>query len=322
MSSPRSARSGNLDRGIAAFDFYSFLQGEGLAVEEKGTELRGTCPFCFSSARLPFCVNPDNGVWICHSCGEKGGPVRLVERVGKVTYTAALDKLANNFSYFIADPDEALDEDDIREVVVKNTIKLPKEYRALLPDKDSIVAKPYLDYVYGRGLNDALIGRYRIGYCSGGWYGGRVIVPVYHFGKLVNFVARTISKDPNIVKVDTPKGNEQGSYCFNLDNLWGERDDVLVMEGVFDVFALPEMSVATFTKKIGAAQVNLLRKAGMKKVIFCYDEDATTDAERFAEQWGFFFDTEMVVLPEGEDPSSLGRDRMLELLDRPRLRVV
>lgn len=304
----------DLRLALDAFDFTEFLQTNDVYVEEKGSELRGVCPLCLSEARLPFCVNPENGMWICHHCGEKGNGVSLIARVLHISYRGALDKLASLSKYKFDPRDEEPEVEDYKEVEVEDTVSLPEEFRLLSDNMHSTLTKAHLDYLYGRNVTDDLIRDYRIGYCTSGRYTGRVIIPVYHFGRVVNFVARSIQgREP---KVLTPFGNHQNRYCFNLDRIWGERDDVVIVEGVFDALTIPERAVATFGKKITSEQVLRLKEAGMRHITFCWDNDAV-EAESFALRWRGLFETmSLLELPEGEDPSSLGRVALLELLDR------
>lgn len=282
----------------------------GVDVEMKTGQIAGQCPFC-NWKRTSFYVAPQTGLYICHYCGEKGGPVQLVSAVANVSYDKAIQRIVENFTVN-PDYDEGDEDEDYREPEV-TAIPLPSEFRELAGKSDSIAAKPYLKYARKRKLDEALLSRYGIGYCADGYYGGRIVVPVYHFGRLVNFIARAISNKA-AKKVLTPPGNEQYEYLFNLDNIWG-ASRILVVEGVFDALVLPELAVASFGKKITGKQVRLMQQSGVKEVVFCYDEDAIAEAYDFAEKYWQTFETYVIEMPYGEDPSSLGRDGMLELLD-------
>lgn len=223
-------------------------------------------------------------------------------------YDRAVDYLIDRYSAFEKDEDE--DEEYTEPEVTR--IALPAEFRGLAEHSNAISATPYRKYLNKRRVDEVLIRKYQIGYCATGYYAGRVIVPVYHLGKLVSFVARAISKHADS-KILTPLGNEQGSYCFNLDNLWGKKE-VLAVEGVFDVFAVPDYAVATFGKKISPMQVSLLKKSGVESVTFCYDEDALDELYAFTEKYMLLLKAKFILLPKGKDPSKLGHDRMMKLL--------
>lgn len=301
------SRAYALRQAVKDFDFESFLQNNGVDVDMKASQIAGTCPFC-NWTRTSFYVDPDTGRWICHYCNERGGPVQLVAKVSNVSYNKAVERIGDNFT---VNPDDEEEKEYHEPEVI--SISLPNEFRRLSGNHDSIAAQPYLRYASKRKLDEKILADYGIGYCADGYYGGRLIVPVYHFGKLVNFIARAISRKAE-KKVLTPPGNEQYNYLFNLDNLWGESE-VIVVEGVFDALVLPEMAIASFGKKITGKQVSLMRHSGVKKVTFCYDEDAIDEAYDFADKYWATFDTHVVEMPYGEDPSSLGRAGMLEILE-------
>lgn len=303
---------GKLNRAIRNFDFEEFLLNHAVDVSLKGDELRGDCPLCQASSRAPFCVNVESGLWLCHGCNARGGPVQLIAKVLRSTYESAEERLLKNFVVFVNDNDDEWDDEELEEAVVEDTIELPEDFRPLYGKKSSLVAKPYRRYAKSRNITEEMMREYNIGYCASGYFAGRIIIPVYHLGKVVSFVARAITDNAKL-KVNTPFGNHQGRYCFNLDNIWG-TEEVVITEGVFDALVLPEMAVATFGKKISSAQVALLRKSGVRTVIFCYDEDALDDAYGFAEEWSGFFVVKLIELDDARDPSKRGREEMLELL--------
>ena len=299
-------KKNNLEKAIKNFDFEDFLLNYSVDVELRVKELAGICPFC-QWRRVSFYVDAEKGLWCCHFCNESGGPVQLISRIAECSYTRALDILFDNFIIFEKDYEEK----EYKEIKI-DSIQLPTEFFPLAKN-DSTAALPYYRYANKiRGLDNVILKRYNIGYCATGFYRGRIIVPVYHFGTLVNFVARAIS-DKISKKVLTPKGNDQYKYCFNLDNLWGLSEVVLV-EGVFDVLVIPDKAVATFGKKITVEQVALLKKAGIKEVTFCFDDDAIEEAYKFAQEYLMTFKTNLVEMPTGYDPSKLGKIEMLKLL--------
>lgn len=302
-----SISQGDIRRAVRNFDFVEFLEDRGIEGHENNqNEYRGTCPFCDSGSRDPFCVNTVTGLWFCHHCPEKGGPLHLIGSLLDVGYDKALTHLLDKYRGYEDEDSEEYTEPEVA------TIKLPAEFRRLAGGTAGLAATPYLKYASKRNLDEALLERYNIGYCASGFYAGRLIVPVYHLGKLVSFVARAISARAD-AKILTPAGNQQSSYLYNLDNLWGQKE-ILVVEGVFDALTLPELAVASFGKKISAKQVSLLKKSGVESVTFCYDEDALDELYEFTDKYRFLLRAKLILLPSGKDPSKLGREKMLELL--------
>ena len=72
-------------------------------------------------------------------------------------------------------------------------LSLPKEFKSILDDCDSIVKRHGLVHLKKRGIGTTDMIRYNIGYCDTGLYSDRVIVPSYDSkGDLNYFIARSI----------------------------------------------------------------------------------------------------------------------------------
>ena len=70
-------------------------------------------------------------------------------------------------------------------------VELPKHYKPLWEDDSGIQRKHSLVYLYNRGITKDDIIRYSIGYCDGGVYNNRVIIPSYDVDGVLNyFIAR------------------------------------------------------------------------------------------------------------------------------------
>jgi hypothetical protein len=207
-----------------------------------------------------------------------------------------------------ATPDEDDDDEPSRQ---SDAIKLPDEFERLrLPVGTG--NRRFWNYAARRHLTPELVQTYNIGFCRTGRYAGRLIVPVVHNSQLVSFVARDIT-DVQPMKILSPSGNRQSQYLFNLDRVRHSIDRVVVVEGVFDCFVLPDRAVASLGKRLTNAQVLLLAEAGFRSVSLAWDADARREAEDAASRLALFVDTHVVSLAEG-DPSKLGRDVMLRAI--------
>lgn len=305
--------SGQLARAVRAFDWERFLQSAGLNVRIRNDEVAGECFNCHWR-RTSFYCNVMTGRWICHYCHEAGGPLSLIGAILDVDYSDAVEKLASNLPYATEWAWwEELENDDEGEFTdVAPLIDLPEHFNPLPSDK--AYARPYMRYAKGRGITEAMMQRYQMGFCVSGRCAGRLVIPVIHLGQLVSWVARDVTEKKKR-KVDTPPGNTQGSYLFNLDHVWG-RKDLVIMEGIFDALVLPEQAVATFGKKISTRQVVALKNAGCREITIVWDDDAEPEVFSTVELLNASFDrVSYLWLPADEDPSSLGRNNMLGLLD-------
>jgi len=305
----RRATSRDIRRALKHFKFEALLLNAGLDVEEKNGEVAGECYLCHWK-RTSFYVQVGVGVWICHACGERGGPIQLISDILNISIGEAIERV---IAGHVGAYEEVDDEEEEEEVV---EIRLPDEYRRL-DTATSLTSQRYREYVLERGLTERMLRDYDIGYCPTGWLRKRIIVPVYHLGTLVNYVARWYKEKPpkGVKKVLTPPGNTQGDYLFNLDHIWG-TERVVITEGVFDALALPDIAVATFGKKVSDRQVNILAAAGVKDVVLAWDADAQTEIwQAYLRLRNTFSSVKVMELPEGEDPSSIGHEGVLQWLE-------
>ena len=107
---------------------------------------------------------------------------------------------------------------------------LPPEFISLCHDnipKTGIYARNYLKT---RGLSDADILKWKIGYCFGGEYRNRIVVPSFNDdGNISYFIARSYNGDT--YKYKNPRASK--NIVFNeLYVNWNE--DLILVEGVFD----------------------------------------------------------------------------------------
>jgi DNA primase len=198
-------------------------------------------------------------------------------------------------------------------------VSLPAEFHPLrnTPESETggrIRAATFRQYLSERGLSPATVEQYGIGYCRTGKYAWRVVIPIMFFGTLISFVARAISdRQP---KVLTPPGSRTGTVLFNLDRLWG-REDVVLVEGIFDALAMPDRAVAVLGSRLSAAQMRLLTEAGVRRITFCFDPDPSGQkaVANIAEQLvARFDDIRIAHLPAGTDPAKVGPAILQEAL--------
>ena len=112
----------------------------------------------------------------------------------------------------------------------KTILNLPDEFTSLCSDKVPATGQYAYNYLRKRGLTDADIVRWKIGYCFSGEYRNRVIIPSFDDDGDVNFfIARSYSGDS--YKYKNPRASK--NIVFNeLFIDWNE--DLTIVEGVFD----------------------------------------------------------------------------------------
>ena len=107
---------------------------------------------------------------------------------------------------------------------------------------------------------------------------GRLIIPVWWDGQLIGWQARAITRDAD-PKYYTMPGLPKQRILYNGDRARQFNFGVIV-EGVFDAFAVGGCAVATLGHKLSWSQRELLSKwFGDKAVCLLYDPDAVKDIE-------------------------------------------
>lgn len=154
-----------------------------------------------------------------------------------------------------------------------------------------------------------------------GPYKFRIIVPILQRGRLVSFQGRDYTGRSDLRYKTCEKEKEivfHKHLLYNADAIPGT--DVVVVEGVTDVWRLGAGSVATFGTGFTQEQVIIL--AGYRRVFLLYDgEDAAMiRAEKLARAIsGLGAEVELVILRSG-DPAELKQDDannlMKELIGR------
>ena len=139
-------------------------------------------------------------------------------------------------------------------------------------------------YPAERGLTEATVKSYGIGYCSKGCLRGYLAIPIRnHEGKLVAYMGRWPGDPPaDQPKYKLPKGFQKNLELFNLDHALqaDASQPLLVVEGVFDCLHLVQLgyvrTVALLGSTLSARQEVLLREAVGSRgtIILILDADA------------------------------------------------
>ena len=293
---------GRFELSQSKWDVLRFLRRHGLEAKltESG-EVHICCPRCYDR-RYRLFYNKARRLWHCHNCDTSGGdPISYVKFVLKCDDARAVQEIVNATNL-----DSLLDEEEPQRKKGLDELTeepMPDGFKPLVLPADH-KSQPYWDYLIGRSISPTMVRTYGIGYCRVGSMKGRVVIPIRLFGKDRGWIARSIydlarRKYMNSTNVHTSR------LLFNLDAVAAAGGDKAVLvEGVFDALRIPDLAVATFGKKISGSQFSLLRRAGFRKLVFCYDGDATSDAKRYSEMVPWYSDCYTASLPSEYDPGN------------------
>jgi DNA primase len=258
------------------------LVGETVALKPAGRgQLKGLCPF--HAERTPsFHVHVDRGFFYCFGCGAKGDVFEFVMRTQGLEFLDALKLLGERVGIEVRGA--APGQGRRRDLLEVNQAALAW-FRARLDDG------PARAYLRDRGLTDATIETWELGYAPDGWDGllkhlltqgvrdddlleagllsenergrrydrfrDRVMFPIRDaLGRLVGFAGRVLG-DAVPKYLNTPETPlfKKGELLYGLDKARAavrETGEVVVVEGYMDVLALHQTGFGNAVAALGA----------------------------------------------------------------------
>jgi DNA primase len=273
----------------------------GSSYQMKNGENAFHCPFC-NHHKKKLQVNLDTQKWHCWVCNKGGHKVSILLR--KVNASRQIIKEALKLL------DEYVSYSKDKEEVTEYQVSLPNFYKPLWIKSNDPLYRNALSYLQKRGIGSKEILRYSIGYCDGGEYRDRIIIPSYDAdGKLNYFMARDMFPDSNFKYKNPPMSKD--TVGFELFINWNEP--IVLCEGIFDAISVRRNAIPLFGKFPSKTLVKRLIEKKVKKIYVALDEDAKQDAVKLTK---FLMDygIEAYLLELGyKDPSELGFENFWEL---------
>ncbi|MCL2246071.1 MAG: DNA primase [Lentimicrobiaceae bacterium] len=211
--------------------------GDFVTLKRRGQNWVGICPFHADSNPSMY-VSPRLGIFNCFVCDTKGNAVHFIMEHEKISYPEALRYIAKKYNITIEEDaektKEELEEDDKKEsLLLLNQFAENYFVEQLFDTEDG--QNIALSYFKERGLNEAIIKKFKLGYNPEGWdhftqtalqrgykkeqlvalgltkesengklfdfLHGRVIFPIHSaLGKTLGFGARTLKQGEKIAK--------------------------------------------------------------------------------------------------------------------------
>ncbi len=268
----------------------------GIGTSMKNDEQAHHCPFCHHHKKK-LQINLKTQQWHCWVCDAKGKRIqRLLKRLNVNTHK--LKKI-----YEIYGDDYVVYSKESEEEKVE--LRLPSEFKSLLkvPDGFKPTFKRVVEYAKQRNLTTEDITRYNIGYCDGGHYAGRIIIPSYDSDNRINyFIARSVFPDESF-KYKNPPVSKNVIMFENQIN-WDEP--ITLVEGVFDAMAVKRNAIPILGKFIPKKLNENIYKKGVKSINIFLDEDAQQQALHYTMQFTNQGIKTKNIIPIGKDASDMG----------------
>lgn len=260
--------------------------------KRSGDERVVTCFYCLGKSKLY--INVIKRKFYCFRCGAGQGAslVSLIRDRQGLSERDAWEVIRSNRyqGYQVQSYGELF---HARQEKQEPATVLPEDYEPLYPRESlegSVLAPRAITYLRKRGLTDADFMLYRLGYCAGGRYRGRIIVPVLKDGEVVYFIARLFFGYGQ--RYLNPKNEEiqehPSNLLFNWDLAKGS-ETLRICEGVFDAIGLGDDVTALFGKRIHPGQLQLMESGHFTRIELWLDSKEkdpaiTRDEDRLAFQ--------------------------------------
>ncbi len=245
-----------MNNGITYYkDVEQFFQSSNIAYkpESGGEELRILCPFCQHQNQKCY-VQKTTGLFYCFHCGQGGTWRGLIRRFG--------------ISGAVIQEKTFIDEEKEPELPPIDPAIVDRNHKRLLDDS----CKPIREYLYNRGLNDATIEKFKLG-----WDTRNIVIPIFDAnGDCVNF---KLKPDPTLPSRSKGMFSIRGrgrKRLFNEQVLKQNPEMVIICEGEWDAMLLDQNGYNAVTSTAGAQSFDarwIDAFKGIKKISLTFDND-------------------------------------------------
>ena len=269
------------------------LIGQSVKLRKTGKNYTGFCPFHPNTRTPAFVVFPDTGNWRCFgACNEGGDIFKFVMKKEGWDFPEALRRLAERAGVELPARQQAEDAAEESHQRLREALEVAVAfYRHHL--RETAAGEPVLAYLQKRGLSDAALEMFEIGYAPHSWDAGlthllergyteqelqdagmvseretggvydrfrhRIMIPIRDArGRMAGFGARIV--DPTDVPkfLNSPQTPlfDKGRLLFGLDKARKAirtADQAVIVEGYLDVIALHQAGFANAVSPMGTA---------------------------------------------------------------------
>ncbi|WP_286221742.1 DNA primase [Marinobacter apostichopi] len=284
------------------------LIGSRITLKKAGANYKACCPF--HDEKTPsFNVRPDKGFYHCFGCGAHGDAISFIREFEGIGFTEAVEELAKRAGLEVPYDKAAKQEIQQARTLTDALDFASRFYQSALTSQQGAYAR---DYLQQRGLDDAIVQQYQIGYApSAGTalfdaaskdlkgplvetgtvsdkYGrprdlfrNRVMFPIRNSrGKTIAFGGRTLGDDKakyiNSPESDVFHKSREIYGLFEAKQAVRQLDKLLVVEGYMDVIALAQHGIHYAVATLGTATNQDSLTALLRQVrhiVFCFDGD-------------------------------------------------
>ena len=292
----------------------AFLSACGGRPSGKSGEWVFDCWSCLGKEKLYF--NTNKLVGFCQKCQQVVSIKTLAAELGGVSVkdiekfieeAAYNDKMALGFKESVLTT--LLDEGTTLQASL-HEVDLPPTFRTLEDGQSSYLGRKAIAYMEGRGFDLQVLFDLQFGYCSGGFYANRIIVPFWEDGKLVYWQARDFTKKvPAGEKILNPPAANvsigKSAVLFNYDVV-KTKPTIVVCESWGSALATGKAATGLNGKNMSNVQLDKLLKTEAQRFMVLLDHGAEEEAWAIAAKLAAHRETLLAFLPYG-DPNEVPR---------------
>lgn len=270
------------------------------------------CPFC-NHHKKKLSVNFEKNSYKCWVCDSAGRDItRLVKLRGSYEQRQEWNEITGQVE--ITDFEKLFMENEVIEH--EQVLDLPPEFETLTNGGWDKTSRTAIQYLYGRGITDSDILKWKIGFCRSGEFAGRVIIPSFSSkGKVSYYVARSYTGDWMRYK------NPPVSRDIIFNELYVDWDrPITIVEGAFDAIkannAIPLLgSTLHEDTKLFQALID-----SRQPVYLALDDDAKRKSNKIVKMLlSYGIDAYLIDTDGYEDVGEMSQDTFNKRQDEARL---
>ena len=292
--------------------------------------LRACCKVHGGNNPSAFTYSLEKHMWHCHSCGEGGDAVQLVEDILELNFKDATTYMLHRLG--VSDLEGI--EFTKRSSYYLKELEMFKSYA-----NKSMVANRYYD-TNSLNLKSQKIKSFRhfteqtlehFGLCyikempfekldgTVSTIGNRLGMPIYFNGDVVGYSLRRIKSTDNPKWLFQPARLDKRNLIYNLEKRW--YDYFIICEGQFDVWSYYQAGFTDVGCVLGSSitpeQVNLLSRCTSTLYLsFDGDEAGKKATHRAIESLKHKFDIYVIPFPDGKDACDVSGEELIECFNR------
>ncbi len=276
------------------------IQDFGVDSRPHGDQLLYRCPAC-ASRRFVALVDPSSGLWHCSRCNE-GGKIDVPTNAGTLRAHAARQaEVEMSWGPAVLPPWEMLGSQAADFLTLRYGLTLP-EFQVYG------LVQGYEGMSHGQPMPAP--------------YGGRILIPyVDHTGEVIYFSGRSYTgAEPKYLNMPGRHPLYSPDWAIGGESAVGKKTrDLILVEGVFDAIKVRQSTGLRVAAIGGKALPKYLMREVLKmrpgRIRVALDSDALAAALKLRAQLAPFVDAvDVVHLPPGQDPGSMGAKDLREVL--------